>query len=163
MLAIAVFLVGHWLLCVFCQTFFLHRYGAHKHVHDVEGLGALLPPAHVLRAQGSCPEPARLRDPAPRCTTRTATRRRIRTRRTCYHERVHDDAGTTQTALPGASRTVAIEPEARFEADYPEWPALDRLGQSWPSRIAFMAAYTGVLRRVRDRTGACSCCCPCTS
>ena len=30
MLAIAVFLLGHWFLSVFCQTFFLHRYGAHS-------------------------------------------------------------------------------------------------------------------------------------
>ena len=30
MFAIVVFLLGHWFLCVFCQTFFLHRYGAHS-------------------------------------------------------------------------------------------------------------------------------------
>ena len=30
MLAIAIFFIGHWLSSVFFQTFFLHRYGAHK-------------------------------------------------------------------------------------------------------------------------------------
>ncbi len=29
MLAIALFFCGHWLISVFFQTFFLHRYGAH--------------------------------------------------------------------------------------------------------------------------------------
>src|SRR5688572_623028 len=30
MAVILSFFVGHWLCSVFCQTFFLHRYGAHK-------------------------------------------------------------------------------------------------------------------------------------
>src|SRR5215470_8848394 len=29
-MAIALFFVAHWQLSIFCQTFFLHRYGAHK-------------------------------------------------------------------------------------------------------------------------------------
>ena len=29
-MAIAIFFVGHWWLSVFSQTFFLHRYGAHR-------------------------------------------------------------------------------------------------------------------------------------
>ena len=30
MAVILTFFVGHWLSSVFCQTFFLHRYGAHR-------------------------------------------------------------------------------------------------------------------------------------
>ncbi|MEE9186347.1 MAG: acyl-CoA desaturase [Candidatus Binatia bacterium] len=30
MLQIVVFLIAHWVLSIFCQTFFLHRYGAHS-------------------------------------------------------------------------------------------------------------------------------------
>ena len=29
-MAIAIFFLGHWFSSVFFQTFFLHRYGAHK-------------------------------------------------------------------------------------------------------------------------------------
>src|SRR5215213_1664318 len=29
-MVIAAFFVGHWVSSIFCQTFFLHRYGAHK-------------------------------------------------------------------------------------------------------------------------------------
>jgi stearoyl-CoA desaturase (delta-9 desaturase) len=35
-----------------------------------------------------------------------------------------------------------VEPEARFEGGYPEWPWLDRVGQSWPMRLAWGGAYT---------------------
>jgi len=31
---------------------------------------------------------------------------------------------------------------ARFEGGYPEWPAIDRLGQSWVLRVGWGAAYT---------------------
>jgi len=33
-------------------------------------------------------------------------------------------------------------PEPRFAGGYPEWPALDRLSQTWTSRLAWVAAYT---------------------
>jgi stearoyl-CoA desaturase (delta-9 desaturase) len=36
-----------------------------------------------------------------------------------------------------------VQPEARFDGGVPEWKALDRLSQSWITRIAFGAVYTG--------------------
>jgi stearoyl-CoA desaturase (delta-9 desaturase) len=33
-------------------------------------------------------------------------------------------------------------PEARFDGGTPEWPALDKLGQSWVARIAWGTGYT---------------------
>src|SRR5689334_23125714 len=33
------------------------------------------------------------------------------------------------------------DPEPRFEGGYPEWPLVDKLGQSWPMRLAWMAGY----------------------
>jgi stearoyl-CoA desaturase (Delta-9 desaturase) len=35
-----------------------------------------------------------------------------------------------------------IKPEARFEGNYPEWPTLERIGDSWISRVAWGTAYT---------------------
>jgi stearoyl-CoA desaturase (delta-9 desaturase) len=35
-----------------------------------------------------------------------------------------------------------VAPEPRFAGGYPEWPLLDRLGQSWPMRLGWMVAYT---------------------
>jgi stearoyl-CoA desaturase (delta-9 desaturase) len=37
-----------------------------------------------------------------------------------------------------------VAPEQRFEGGYPDWPALDKLGQSWPMRIFWGAVYTAV-------------------
>src|SRR5678815_1595269 len=34
------------------------------------------------------------------------------------------------------------DPEARFLGGYPEWAALDKLGQSWPARILWLVGYT---------------------
>ncbi len=34
-----------------------------------------------------------------------------------------------------------VIPEPRFLGGYPEWPALDRLGQSWTARIAWCCVY----------------------
>jgi stearoyl-CoA desaturase (delta-9 desaturase) len=35
-----------------------------------------------------------------------------------------------------------VEPEARFDGGTPEWPLIDKLGQSWFGRIAWIAGYT---------------------
>ena len=35
-----------------------------------------------------------------------------------------------------------VQPEARFDGGTPEWPAVDRLAQSWPMRIVWCGAYT---------------------
>jgi stearoyl-CoA desaturase (delta-9 desaturase) len=35
-----------------------------------------------------------------------------------------------------------VAPEPRFEGDMPEWPVLDRLGQNWAMRVAWVGAYT---------------------
>jgi stearoyl-CoA desaturase (delta-9 desaturase) len=33
-----------------------------------------------------------------------------------------------------------VEPEARFEGGYPEWPLLDRISGNWPCRVAWGTA-----------------------
>ena len=44
-----------------------------------------------------------------------------------------------------------VEPEARFDGGYPEWPLVDKLGQSWMMRVAWGAAYVLFYLRVRHR------------
>ena len=43
------------------------------------------------------------------------------------------------------------QPEARFEGGVPEWPFLDRLSQSWFTRIPMMKSTTGLSRRAVKR------------
>ena len=80
------------------------------HVHDEQGLGALLPPAHVRRAGRSLPEPARLRDPASRAPR---VQRHAEGPALAAHlpERVHDDVADARSATRRFA-TAAIEPEA---------------------------------------------------
>jgi len=33
------------------------------------------------------------------------------------------------------------EPENEFKGNYPEWPLIDRIGDSWPSRLGFVLFY----------------------
>jgi stearoyl-CoA desaturase (delta-9 desaturase) len=47
----------------------------------------------------------------------------------------------TKVRYEGLGRR-AITPELRFEGGYPEWPIVDRIFNSWPTRIAFGTAYT---------------------
>lgn len=140
-MAIAIVFVTHWLAAVFFQTFFLHRYGAHRmfamskgwerffHLatYVAQGSSYLDPRGYAILHREHHAFSDEPRDPhSPHNHTNVftmmwATRKR-------YHSYAHHEA----------------EPEARFLGGIPEWPALDRVGQSWAARFGWMALYTGV-------------------
>ena len=130
-MAIAIFFIAHWQLSVFFQTFFLHRYGAHRHVHDEQGLGALLLLLHLRRRRGraSCRRAATRSSTA--CTTRSATRRRTRTRRRTSRTAGRDDDARDEEEV----RRLRLRPRpARGRASTAACRAGPRsiaLGQSW--------------------------------
>ncbi len=140
-MVIVLFFAAHWLTSIFSQTFFLHRYGAHKqftmskgwerffHLFAYVTMGpsflsargyAILHRMH--HAYSDTPK-----DPHSPTNFTNAASMMLATKHT------YDDY---------AYRRVA--PEPRFEKDVPDWPALDRLSQSWPARIAWIAGYTAV-------------------
>lgn len=139
MTPILVFFVGHWLLSVFCQTFFLHRYGAHRQftmsrrwerafhllTYLAQGSSYLNPRAYAILHRMHHAFSDTERDPhSPRFFSNPfsmmwATKVR------------YDDFAYRR-----------LEPEARFASACPEWRALDRLGQSWPMRLTWVALYT---------------------
>jgi stearoyl-CoA desaturase (Delta-9 desaturase) len=136
---VIVFFVLHWQLSVFFQTFFLHRYGAHRqftmskrwerffHVctYVAQGSSFLSPRGYAILHRMHHAYSDTDKDPhSPRNHTNVfammlATKHR------------YDDF---------AYRRVA--PEPRFEGGMPEWPLLDRIGQMWMPRIAWGAGYT---------------------
>jgi stearoyl-CoA desaturase (delta-9 desaturase) len=138
-MAVALFFVGHWTLSVFMQTFFLHRYGAHRmftmskrwerffHVvtYLTQGSSYLNPKGYAVlhrmhHAFSDTPKDPHSPTNHPGVfSMMLATRRR-------YHDLAHD----------------IVQPEPRFDGGYPVWPALDRLGQSWVMRIVWVAAYS---------------------
>ena len=139
MLAIAIFFIGHWLSSVFFQTFFLHRYGAHKQFTMSERWERIFYFATWLTQGSSFLEPRGYailhrehhafsdteRDPhSPRFFPNPVAMM-VNTKNRYYDFVNH-----------------VIEPEPRFDGDYPRWEWLDRFANRWLVRIGFGAAYT---------------------
>jgi len=136
--AIAVFFVLHWQVSVFFQTFFLHRYGAHRQftmsprwerffhlcTYVTQGSSYLSPRAYAILHRMHHAYSDTPKDPhSP-----------------LFHKGLVDMMNQTRIRYTGIkSRTVL--PEARFEGGYPEWPLIDRLGTSWPSSLSWGALY----------------------
>jgi len=138
-MAVLVFFVSHWLLCVFCQTFFLHRYSAHKQftmgpgwerffyllTYFAQGSSFLNPRGYAILHRMHHAYSDTEKDPHSPLFASDAMSMMLKTK----HE--YDDFAYQR-----------VKPEPRFEGGYPEWDALDKLGQSWPMRFVWMAAYT---------------------
>ena len=60
-----VLFVLHWQVSVFLQTFFLHRYGAHRQFTMSKGWERIFHVLTFVDPGPELPEPARLRDHAP--------------------------------------------------------------------------------------------------
>lgn len=140
MVAILVFFVLHWQLSVFCQTFFLHRYGAHRMFTMSKGWERFF---HLLTYVTQGPSFLNPRGYA------------------ILHRMHHAYSDTdADPHSPNNFRNVLtmmwatkhryddfaydrVQPEERFDGGVPSWPLLDRLGQSWFARLAWCGAYTG--------------------
>lgn len=141
MTVILVFFVTHWLLSVFCQTFFLHRYGAHRMFSLSRGWERAF---HLLTylAQG----PSYL-DPRGYAILHRMHHAYSDTERDPHSPLYYSNALSMMWATKHRYDDYAyrrVAPEARFDGGCPEWPTLDRLGQSWPMRLVWCAAYIAV-------------------
>ncbi len=136
---IVLFFVAHWQLSVFFQTFFLHRYGAHRQItmskgwerffylctYVAQGSSFLTPRAYAILHRMHHAFSDTPRDPhSP--TNHTGLMAMMLATKKSY-----DDFAYRR-----------VEPEARFDGGIPEWPAVDKLGQSWVMRLAWVGAYT---------------------
>jgi stearoyl-CoA desaturase (delta-9 desaturase) len=139
MLAIVLFFIGHWLLSVFFQTFFLHRYGAHRQFTMsrrwervfyfatwlTQGSSFLTPRAYAILHREHHAFSDTERDPHSPHFRKSPFAM-------MHHTKIRYDDLVKRR----------VEPELRFVGGYPEWNSLDRIGNLWPVRIAFGAAYT---------------------
>jgi stearoyl-CoA desaturase (delta-9 desaturase) len=136
--AIAIFLAVHWQASVFFQSFFHHRYGAHRQFtmtkawerffhlvsYLVQGSSYLSPRAYAIMHRMHHAYSDTPKDPHSPTNFRglyammNATRIRY-------------------TRLK--NRSEAVDP--RFEGGYPEWRLIDHYGASWPASIAWGALY----------------------
>ena len=136
--AIAIFFLVHWQASVFFQTFFLHRYGAHRQItmskrmervfhvmtYVCQGASYLSPRGYAIlhrmhHAYSDTPKdphsPTNYKDVF---TMMWATKKRY-------------DAYTYRREAP----------EPRFDGGFPEWPLIDKLGSSWIMRIFWGGSY----------------------
>lgn len=137
-MAIALFFVVHWQLSVFFQSFFLHRYGAHRQfsmskrtercIHFltwlIQGPSYLNPRAYAIMHRMHHAFSDTPRDPHSPISEPNFFRMMWKTKR------VYEDI---------KERRVSIEP--RFDGGYPEWPLLDEKLSSMTIAVLWGALY----------------------
>jgi len=138
MVPILIFFAAHWTLSIFAQTFFLHRYGAHRmftmsrfwdrffYVFSfaAQGPSFLNPRAYAILHREHHAFSDTERDPHSPLFSANAASMMLKTKQRyddyAYHRK---------------------DPEARFEGGTPEWPFFDRLSQRWTTRLSLGALY----------------------
>ena len=138
MLAIIIFLLVHWYLSAFCQSFFLHRYGAHAMfpmprfwdrffyllTYISQGSSFLNPRAYALLHREHHKHSDTEKDPHSPHFFKDVFRMMIHTRR------VYLDL-----------RRGLNENQSKEVKDLPTWPLLDRIGASYFSSIFWISVY----------------------
>ncbi len=140
MYVILTFLVAHWVLSVFCQTFFLHRYGAHSMFTMSRGWERFF---HLLTfvSQGSS-----YLNPRGYAILHREHHAFSDTPRDPHSPHHHPDVVRMMYATLGRYQGYnhrRAEPEPRFTKPAPpEWPLIDSIGRTWWCHAGFMALYT---------------------
>ncbi len=138
-MAIFIFLVAHWQISVFCQSFFLHRYGAHRQFEMSKGWERFF---HLLTfvSQG-----ASYLSPRGYAILHRMHHAFSDTPKDPHSPTNYGNVFTMMAATKIRYDDYAHDrkdPEPRFDGGYPEWPIVNKLGRSWVTRILFGTAYT---------------------
>jgi stearoyl-CoA desaturase (Delta-9 desaturase) len=140
MIACLVFFVVHWYLSLFSQTFFLHRYSAHAmfsmnkfwekafylFLYLTQGSSYLLPRAYATLHRMHHAYSDTEKDPhSPH-----------------FSPNLFVMMWKTKDIYNSFVQGTATDTEERFTKNLPQWALIDRLGDSWTSRIFWGTAYT---------------------
>jgi stearoyl-CoA desaturase (Delta-9 desaturase) len=136
--AIIVFFVAHWQLSVFFQTFFLHRYGAHRQFEMSKGWERFF---HLCTyaTQGSS-----FLSPRGYGILHRMHHAFSDTPKDPHSPENYSNVVTMMLATKKRYDAFAYkheQPEARFDGGFPEWPLVDKLGQNWVGRVVWGTAY----------------------
>lgn len=145
---ILTFFAAHWLGSVFSQTFFLHRYGAHRMFSMSKGWERFFYLVTYVTQGSSFLNPRGY-----------AILHREHHAFSDTEQDPHSPVGYSNPMSMMLSTKARYDdyaynrrsPEARFDGGYPSWPALDRLGQSWAMRILWCVFYAGVYFAFADK------------
>lgn len=138
MTAILIFITAHWYLSLFTQTFFLHRYAAHKMFRlnrfwekffylltfVSQGSSFLNPRAYAILHRMHHAYSDTPKDPHSPHFAKTIFDMMLRT------YRIYMDVLKRR-----------VEPEKAFDTAVPEWPAADKMADSWIVRILWGILY----------------------
>jgi stearoyl-CoA desaturase (delta-9 desaturase) len=137
--AIVVFFVGHWVLSIFFQTFFLHRYGAHRMFTMSKGWERFFHLCTFLAQGSSYLNPRGYAILHRMHHAYSDTDKDPHSPLNSSHP--FEMMDKTRDIYRGVVRgTYPVE--ARFLGGYPEWPMLDRFGHRWIASIGWGALYT---------------------
>jgi stearoyl-CoA desaturase (delta-9 desaturase) len=135
---ILIFFLVHWFLSLFCQTFFLHRYASHKMFTTSKGWERFFYFLTFI-TQGSS-----FLNPRAYAIMHRMHHAYSDTEKDPHSPHFFKDVWsmTIQTKnLYVAYVKHKIEPEDAFKGNYPEWPLIDKIGDSWITRILFGLGY----------------------
>lgn len=138
-LAIVAFFVGHWVISVFFQTFFQHRYCAHRMFTMSRGWERFFHLCAFL-TQGSS-----YLNPRAYAILHRMHHAYSDTEKDPHSPVVHKEPFRMMTRTWGiyvGLRDRKIQPEERFEGGYPEWKLLDRIAGRYSTAAVFATAYT---------------------
>ncbi|MFN4972547.1 MAG: acyl-CoA desaturase [Bacteroidota bacterium] len=137
-MSVLLFLVGHWYLSLFGQTFFLHRYAAHK-MFTMNPFWEKFWYVYAWVTQGSSYLNARAYAILHRMHhAYSDTEKDPHTPH--FFKEVFSMMWHTRKVYNGVLHgTMEVEP--KFEKNYPVYPTIDRIADSWLSRIGFGLAY----------------------
>ena len=138
MVAALSFFLGHWYLSLFSQTFFLHRYSAHKMftmnkfwekffyllTYISQGSSYLNPRAYAVLHRMHHAFSDTEHDPHSPHHTKNIFTMMWKTK-DIYNSVLH----------------YKSKIEERFDRDFPEWKAIDAIGDMWLSRILWGIGY----------------------
>ncbi len=136
---VVLFFCLHWHLSVFCQTFFLHRYGAHRQFtmsHRWERFFYLL----TYLSQGSS-----FLHPRAYAILHRMHHAYSDTPQDPHSPRFYPNVLKMMWETKHRYDDFAYgrkQPDPRFGHATPSWPALERLSQNWASRVAWIAGYS---------------------
>ncbi len=136
--AIIIFFVAHWTLSVFFQSFYLHRYCAHRMFSMSKGWERTF---HFLTfvTQGSS-----FLMPRGYMILHREHHAFSDTERDPHSPHIFSNLWTMMNHTKERYRGIlngSVVPEARFEGGCPSWKSLDQLANGWVVRLLFAGAY----------------------
>ncbi|PST84469.1 acyl-CoA desaturase [Pedobacter yulinensis] len=135
---ILIFFLTHWFLSLFSQTFFLHRYASHK-MFRMERFWERFFYAFTLIAQGSS-----FLNPRAYAILHRMHHAYSDTEKDPHSPHFFKDVFGMMIATKNMYLNYLrfkIEPEPAFRGKYPEWPLIDRIGDSWFWRVGVALLY----------------------